>query len=77
MEILERIILYLPGQDIVKVEAVRGVVSDFVRCYLNLTFSRPRSIDYSETWLVICQHFSISGISSLLAWSKTLVISTI
>jgi len=32
IEILERILLHLPGQDVVKMEAVRGIVSDSVRC---------------------------------------------
>ena len=31
IEILEQIFLYLPGQDIVKMEAVRGIVSSSVR----------------------------------------------
>jgi len=49
IEILERILLHLPGQDIVKMEAVRGIVPDSVRCDLNFVLSRTRSVGCSRT----------------------------
>ena len=51
IEILERILLCLPSQDIVKIERVRSVTEIFIRTFVDITlhdlgqpaYSRPRS----------------------------------
>jgi len=66
IEITEQILLHLPGQDIIKMEAVRRafiqprVVFDFVLVW-------PRSVDTSGILFTIRPPFTIGAKSSLLA----------
>jgi len=65
IEILEKILLYLPGQDIIKMEAVRAVSSNSVRCLTLCLW--PRSVDTSGIFYAICPPFNVNANSFLLA----------
>ena len=65
VEVLEQIFLHLPGQDVIKVEAVRGVVFNSVQCGLD-SLSYARSADTSGIFFAIRPSFSTDASSSLL-----------
>ena len=71
VEITERIFLHLPGQDIVKMEAVWGIVSSSVQSGFDFVLVWPRSVDVFRISSVIPPPFSIDASSSLLVWPKT------
>ena len=49
IEILERILLHLPGQDIIKIEVVREAMVVPARFYVDSPATRPRSVENSRT----------------------------
>ena len=63
-EILEQTFLNLPGQDIIKIGAVRRVATNSTRLRADFSTPRSRQTDNSRTWFVVHQNFSISGNSS-------------
>ena len=71
VEILEKILLHLPGQDIIKIEAVRRamVMTLPTRLCVDFSATRSRSVDNSETWLIVHQHFGTDVNSSPPGWS--------